>query len=68
MYFPDLGDKNAEKNAPKKKEANSGKNAGLFGESSNTTTSTGNWGMPKSDKFREQNDAIRFTNAKGNTE
>lgn len=66
FYFPDLNDKNAEKNAPKKDKQSSIKNPELFG----TGSGNGNWTNPssKSDKFRENENAIRFTNAKGNTE
>jgi len=67
MYFPDLNDKNAEKNAPKKEKNSSLKNPELFG-TGQSSTGGGNWSNPKSDKFRENDNAIRFTNAKGNTE
>merc|ERR1712048_893761 len=68
LYFPDLNDKNAEKNAPKKEKNSSLKNPDLFGTGQSNNTGGGNWTNPKSDKFRENDNAIRFTNAKGNTE
>merc|ERR1712019_333400 len=68
LYFPDLNDKNAEKNAPKKEKNSSLKNPDLFGTGQSNNTGGGNWTNPKSDKYQENNNAIRFTNAKGNTE
>merc|ERR1712039_1106888 len=68
LYFPDLNDKNAEKNAPKKEKNSSLKNPDLFGTGQSNNTGGGNWTNPKSDKFKENDNAIRFTNAKGNTE
>merc|ERR1712151_259281 len=64
----DLNDKNAEKNAPKKEKNSSLKNPGLFGTGQSNSTGGGNWTNPKSDKFKENENVIRFTNAKGNTE
>jgi len=66
MYFPDLNDKNAEKNAPKEKKNAGIKNAGLFGDNDTTGNTWG--GSGKNDRFKEQESGIRFTNSKGNTE
>lgn len=56
------------KKKPKKEKNSSLKNPELFGTAQSNSTGGGNWTNPKSDKFTENQSAIRFTNAKGNTE
>jgi len=68
LYFPDLNDKNAEQKKPKKEKSSSLKNPELFGTAQSNSTGGGNWTNPSKDKFSENQNAIRFTNAKGNTE
>lgn len=57
LYFPDLNNPNAKKQAPKPKPKPEGKNAHLFGESSMS--------QPKVDERFSATNAIKFTNAKG---
>merc|ERR1711879_104510 len=72
MFFPDLNDNKAEEKAQalKEKEKKEVKNQGLFRGTGDDSNAGGNWGSnaTKTNKFSENDDAIRFTNSKGNAE
>merc|ERR1712151_1475037 len=58
LYFPDLKNPNAKKQAPKPKPKPEAKNSHLFGDSSN-------FSQPKKDDRFTATNAIKFTNSKG---
>merc|ERR1711974_320954 len=58
LYFPDLNNPNAKKQAPKPKPKPDMKNQHLFGDSSN-------FSQPKRDDRFTATNAIKFTNSKG---
>jgi len=58
LYFPDLNNPNAKKQAPKPKPKPAMKNEHLFGDSSN-------FSRPKTDDRFTATNAIKFTNSKG---
>lgn len=58
LYFPDLNNPNAKKQAPKPKPKPAMKNEHLFGESSN-------FSQPRTDDRFTATNAIKFTNSKG---
>jgi len=60
LYFPDLNNPNAKKQAPKPKPKPEAKNAHLFGDSSMS--------QPKVDERFSATNAIKFTNAKGQSD
>jgi len=71
MYFPGLDDPKAEEKAAalREKEKKDVKNQGLFRGAGDDGNTGGNWGVSsKGNKFSENDNAIRFTNSKGNSE
>jgi len=58
LYFPDLNNPNAKKQAPKPKPKPEAKNSHLFGDSSS-------FSKPKTDDRFTATNAIKFTNSKG---
>jgi len=61
LYFPDLNNPNAKKQAPKPKAKPTMKNEHLFGDSSNLS-------QPKVDDRFTATNAIKFTNSKGQSD
>jgi len=73
MFFPELNDNKAEEKAQalKEKEKKDVKNQGLFRGTGDDGNAGGNWATTSSktnNKFSENDNAIRFTNSKGNSE